>query len=143
MSNSEGSPPLIVETIDNTAIIRFNHLSRRNSLSQVILDLLEDSLVHLLSRNDLRALIFTGSEDVFASGADILELSRLTPGTAFDFAKRGQTVFQNIADSTVPSIAAINGYCMGGGLDLALACDIRIASRKAVFVHPGARLGII
>jgi enoyl-CoA hydratase/carnithine racemase len=59
------------------------------------------------------------------------------------FSKFGQDLFQTIADARQLTIAAINGYCMGGGLDLALACDIRVASTSAVFSHPGARLGII
>ena len=88
-------------------------------------------------------MVFTGTGDVFASGADIVELTRLNPETAAAFSQRGQALFQMIAVARQTTIAAINGYCMGGALDLSLACDIRVASRKAVFAHPGARLGII
>lgn len=80
---------------------------------------------------------------MFASGANIRELRTLTPATAREFAVRGQRLFQRIADARQLTIAAVNGYCMGGGLDLALACDVRVASTGAVFAHPGARLGII
>lgn len=80
---------------------------------------------------------------MFASGADIRELAQLDPAAALEFSKLGQDLFQTIADARQITIAAINGYCMGGGLDLALACDFRVASKAAVFAHPGARLGII
>ncbi len=80
---------------------------------------------------------------VFASGADIRELTNLDSASAREFAKTGQVLFQTIASAHQVTIAAVNGYCMGGGLDLALASDIRLASANAVFAHPGARLGII
>lgn len=96
-----------------------------------------------MPRDDIQSIIFTGTDDVFASGANIRELTQLNPESAKDFAKFGQTLFQMIADARQVTIAAINGYCMGGALDLALACDLRVASKDAVFAHPGARLGII
>ncbi|HYH84288.1 MAG TPA: enoyl-CoA hydratase/isomerase family protein, partial [Pyrinomonadaceae bacterium] len=77
------------------------------------------------------------------SGADIRELQSLTPESAREFAARGQQLFQRIADARQLTIAAVNGFCMGGGLDFALACRVRVASHQAVFAHPGARLGII
>jgi enoyl-CoA hydratase/carnithine racemase len=85
----------------------------------------------------------TGTGDIFASGANIRELRSLTPASAKEFSRRGQQLFQRIADAPQLTIAAINGYCMGGALDLVLACDVRCASPNAVFAHPGARLGII
>jgi enoyl-CoA hydratase/carnithine racemase len=91
----------------------------------------------------VRAVVFTGAGDVFASGADIRELQLLTPDSAREFALRGQRLMRKIADAPQLTVAAVNGYCMGGGLDLALACDLRVASPSAVFAHPGARLGII
>jgi enoyl-CoA hydratase len=97
----------------------------------------------LFSRSEIQALIFTGTADVFASGANIRELAQLDTESALRFSKFGQELFQSIAACGKLTIAAINGYCMGGGLDLALACDIRVASTNATFSHPGARLGII
>jgi enoyl-CoA hydratase len=97
----------------------------------------------LLPRDDIEAIILTGTSDVFASGADIRELAQLNPASALEFSRFGQDLFQSIADARQVTIAAINGYCMGGALDLALACDIRVAASTAVFSHPGARLGII
>jgi len=134
----------IVTTIDHTiAVIRFNQPAQRNPLSITTLHDLEKVLSELAGRDDVEALIFTGTADVFASGANIRELAELNPTSALLFSQLGQRIFQTIADATQLTIAAINGYCMGGALDLALACDIRVASTNAVFAHPGARLGII
>jgi enoyl-CoA hydratase len=100
-------------------------------------------LAALLARDDIKALIFTGTGDVFLSGANIRELAQLDAEGALEFSTFGQNIFQTIAEAKQITISAINGYCMGGGLDLALACDIRVASEAAVFSHPGARLGIM
>lgn len=136
-------PPLVVQDSGAFIIIRLNRPRERNPLSRPTLHALEQAFDRHAARTDLTAIIITGSEDVFASGADIRELQHLTPAAARDFSERGQRLFQKIADAPVPSIAAVNGYCMGGGLDLALACRARVASPLAVFAHPGARLGII
>ncbi|MCA1815688.1 MAG: enoyl-CoA hydratase/isomerase family protein [Acidobacteria bacterium] len=135
--------PVFVEERDSTAIVRINRPAERNSLSVATLEELASTIERLAARADLRALVFTGAGDVFASGANIRELRELTPESARGFARRGQRLMQRIADATQLTVAAVNGYCMGGGLDLALACDLRVASPAAVFAHPGARLGII
>ncbi len=129
---------LIVESRSSTAIVRINRPAERNSLSIATLEELDSIVSALTARTDVTAIIFTGTGDVFASGADLRELSALTPATAREFAMRGQRLFQKIADATQLTIAAINGYCMGGGLDLALCCDLRCASPEAVFAHPGS-----
>jgi enoyl-CoA hydratase len=124
-------------------VIRFNRPAQRNPLSISTLHDLESTLLELIPRDDVRALIFTGTADVFASGANIRELAQLDSISALQFSQLGQRVFQRLADAPQLTIAAINGYCIGGALDLALACDIRIASMNAIFAHPGARLGIV
>jgi enoyl-CoA hydratase len=134
---------LVVEARSSITIIRINRPAERNSLSVATLEELDSIISALTARGDISAIIFTGTGDVFASGANIRELSALTHATAKEFATRGQRLFQKIADAPQLTIAAVNGYCMGGGLDLALACDLRCASPRAVFAHPGARLGII
>jgi enoyl-CoA hydratase len=139
----ENSPAIVTEFRASIAIVRFNRPAERNPLSLATLQELLNTLSALTSRNDVTAVIFTGTDDIFLSGADIRELALLDPDTASAFSKLGQNVFQTIAEAEQITIAAINGYCMGGGLDLALACDVRIASKTAVFSHPGARLGII
>jgi enoyl-CoA hydratase/carnithine racemase len=122
-------PPssLITELDGSVAIIRFNRPAERNPLSIDTLNELRTSFSTTAASSNVEAIIFTGTDDVFASGADIRELTTLNPASAREFS----------------TIAAINGYCMGGALDLALACDIRLASANAIFAHPGARLGII
>jgi enoyl-CoA hydratase len=144
MSGNETSRrAVVVETHHPYAIVRLNRPAERNSLSVATLEELDEAVSDLTVRSDISAFIFTGTGDVFASGVDIRELSALTPATAREFAARGQRLMQKIDDAPQLTIAAINGYCMGGGLDLALACDVRCASPNAVFAHPGARLGII
>ena len=138
-----GDSSLLIEIHDSAAVVRFNRPSHRNSLSVSILQELSSTLSGLLIRPDIHAIILTGSGDVFASGADISELVQLDPTAAHAFSRLGQQTFQQIADAKQVTIAAINGYCMGGGLDLALACDIRVASTDAVISHPGAKRGII
>lgn len=127
----------------HAAVIRINRPEQKNSLSAETLRELDEAFSSLSARDRLDAIVFTGARDVFASGADIRELQTLTPDTALDFAGRGQRLFQKISEARQLTIAAVNGYCMGGGLDLALSCRVRIASHTAVFAHPGARLGVI
>jgi enoyl-CoA hydratase len=134
---------IVTDVIGSVAVIRFNRPAERNPLSSATLNELRSAVSSLTAREELIAIIFTGMDDVFASGADIRELAQLDTATAFEFASFGQKLFQTIADARQVTIAAINGYCMGGALDLALACDIRIAAPQAVFAHPGARLGIV
>jgi enoyl-CoA hydratase len=142
--NRTGQPPQIITQIKGpTAIVRFDRPAQRNSLPVATLAILQLEISGLLERSEIRSIVFTGSDDVFLSGADISELSALDQEHARHFSERGQQLFQQISDLGKITVAAINGYCIGGGLDLALACDLRIASASAVFSHPGARLGII
>jgi len=91
----------------------------------------------------LKRLIITGNDKFFSAGADLNELSQLTAAQAFEFSRQGQALMLAIDQFSVPVIAAIRGYCMGGGMDLALACDYRIAAPNAVFGHRGASLGVM
>ena len=136
-------PPVCIEERGALAVIRISRPEQRNSLSAATLSELEQAFSNLSARDRISAVIFTGTDDVFASGADIRELQTLTPDSAREYALRGQRFFQLIADARQLTVAAVNGYCMGGGLDLALACRLRVASHQAVFAHPGARLSII
>lgn len=136
--------PILVEYQAAQAIIRLNRPAERNPLSVEILEKLDAIISAITARSDIDKLIFTGAGDVFASGANIREVAMLTGASAARlFAERGQRLMQKIACAPQLTIAAINGYCMGGGLDLALACRLRFASKESVFAHPGARLGII
>ncbi|HEY1404515.1 MAG TPA: enoyl-CoA hydratase/isomerase family protein [Pyrinomonadaceae bacterium] len=142
----ETRPGVVVETreaCESIIVIRLNRPAERNPLSIATLEELDRLVSTLSTRTDISAIIFTGTGDAFASGANIRELRALMPATASEFSRRGQRLMQRIADVPQLTIAAVNGYCMGGGLDLALACDLRCAARAAVFAHPGARLGVI
>jgi enoyl-CoA hydratase len=143
MSGEPGPPHVVVEERSALAVIRIERPAQRNSLSVATLSKLDAAFSSLAARTDIDAVIFTGTRDVFASGADIRELQTLNPDSARAFAERGQRLFQRINAARQLTVAAVNGYCMGGGLDLALACRVRVAAHSAVFAHPGARLGII
>jgi enoyl-CoA hydratase len=134
---------VIVGACHSFSIIRLNRPSARNPLSIATLEELDEVVSALTASADINAIIIIGTDDVFASGADIRELRTLTIETAREFSMRGQRLMQKIADAKQLTIAAINGYCMGGALDLALACNLRCASPNTIFAHPGARLGII
>lgn len=103
------------------------------ALEGVFLDLNNDSSVVVV--------ILTGTSGVFSAGADLEEIAKLTAPR--EYSLRGQALMSLIGRSERTSIAAIDGFCIGGGFDLALACDIRIATSRAIFQYPGARLGII
>lgn len=130
----------ITEIIENIVIVRFNRPEIRSPLSIAVLEELHRSIHDLHGR---KALIFTGRDGVFASGADLREVAGITVETAREFALRGQKLMNKIAALPIPTIAAVNGFCFGGALDLALACGRRIASPDASFSHPGATLGIM
>jgi enoyl-CoA hydratase/carnithine racemase len=91
----------------------------------------------------VKKVVFTGREGVFASGADLREIANVTGDSASEFALRGQRLMDSIASLGALTIAAVDGFCFGGALDLALACKMRIASPQSLFSHPGASLGII
>ncbi len=89
------------------------------------------------------AILLTGTDKCFAAGADLAEVGALDALEALRFSALGQGLMRKIEQHTRPVGAAIRGYCLGGGLDLALACHLRMASTDAIFGHPGAGLGII
>jgi enoyl-CoA hydratase len=132
-----------IEYRDKATIVQFTRPETRNPLSVTVLDQLDEIVDDVGDRSELVALIFTGMDESFASGADLREIAAITAEAAPDFARKGQDLMAKIARLSQTTIAAINGFCFGGALDLTLACDWRIASPNARFAHPGTGLGII
>jgi len=128
--------------IEDTFIVRFTRPEIRNPLSREVLKRLH-YLIESLDEVAVNKLIFTGSGDAFASGANLNEIASLSADEAPEFARLGQSLMQKIDELPLLVIAAINGHCFGGALDLAVSCDKRIASPNAKFAHPGSGLGII
>lgn len=113
-----------------------------NVLDEQALDELEDLLNHLQGEG-VKAVVLTGQGRAFAAGADVKAMAEMDPEAARAFSLKGNRIFQQMEDHPAVFIAAINGYALGGGLELALACDLRLASSKAVFAQPEIGLGII
>lgn len=135
------SNELNIEQTDEAMIVRFTRPGMRNPLSREVVEWLHEIVDSI--DGGVKKLIFTGSGDAFASGANLNEIAELSPDDAPEFARLGQSLMQKVDELPQLVISAINGHCFGGALDLALACDIRIASPNAKFAHPGAGLGII
>jgi len=113
-----------------------------NALNSTILNELGD-FVAKLDPDKTRVLVITGEGKAFVAGADISEMAHLSEEEGLAFGRRGAAVFKKIEDLPFPVIAAVNGFALGGGCELAMACDIRIASKKARFGQPEVGLGII
>ena len=125
------------------AVATINRPKALNALnSEVLSDL--DELVQTVSADaDIRALVITGSgEKAFVAGADIGEMSTLTPAEGEAFGKKGNDVFRKLETFPIPVIAAVNGFALGGGCEISMSCDIRICSENAVFGQPEVGLGI-
>ena len=130
----------------NCAVLELSSSEGTNILAMARVRALLEAIQGLndeTQRGRMKALIITGNDKFFSAGADLNEISQLTAPQAFEFSRAGQALMQAIDNFPVPVIAAIRGYCMGGGMDLALACDYRIAAPNAVFGHRGATLGVI
>ncbi|MEP7038597.1 MAG: enoyl-CoA hydratase/isomerase family protein [Acidobacteriota bacterium] len=135
--------PILTTRYGNDLVVRFIRPKARNPLSIAALESLHKFIDLISSTTEIKKVIFTGTDDVFASGADLREIAQITEDSAKNFAVRGQSLMNKIARMRQPTIAAINGFCFGGALDLVLACNKRIGSPSAIFCHPGVSLGII
>ncbi len=116
----------------------------RNALTEAMLEQVERALTEIESEGErVRALVVRGDETVFSGGADIARVAAQGPAAARNLALRGQRVLNRLEQLSIPTIAAIEGDCFGGGLELALACHLRIASRRVQFALPEITLGIV
>jgi enoyl-CoA hydratase len=139
-----GYENLLFDVKDQIARLTFNRPAVLNALNLRTLDELADCLESVRRDDAIRVLILTGGgEKAFVAGADINELARQTPLEGKDTALRGQGVFGRLERLGKPSIAAINGFALGGGCELALACTMRIASRNAKLGQPEVKLGVL
>jgi enoyl-CoA hydratase len=128
---------------NNISIITINRPKALNALNTAVLKEL-DKVLDEIDQDRIRAVIITGSGDKsFVAGADISEMHKLTKTEGETFGKTGNEVFRKIEIFPIPVIAAVNGYALGGGCELAMSCDIRICSENAVFGQPETGLGII
>ncbi len=124
------------------AVLTINRPKALNALNSAVLDELNET-IDSIDLNEVRALIITGAgEKSFVAGADIGEMSTLTKAEGEAFGKKGNDVFRKIETLPIPVIAAVNGFALGGGCEISLACDIRICSENAVFGQPEVGLGI-
>ncbi len=134
---------LLLEKKDATAIIRLNRPEVLNALNGELLGALAECLRELEKDEAVAVIVVTGAgERSFAAGADISEMQNLAPARALDWARFGQRVFDRLEAMPQPVIAAVNGFALGGGNELAMACDFRLASEKAKFGQPEPGLGV-
>ena len=124
--------------------ITLNRPTKLNALNAATIAEIDAAVEQALDDAQVRGIILTGSgEKAFVAGADIAELAALTPAQAARAAERGQEAFMRIEESTKPVIAAVNGFALGGGCELAMACHMRVASENARFGQPEVNLGLL
>lgn len=125
------------------ATVTVDYQAKLNILGRVRTERLRDAFLEMATDEDLRAVVLTGAgERAFIGGADITEMVEFTPATARTFITTLHEACQSIRDLPVPVIAKIDGYCLGGGLEVAAACDLRIASDRSTFGMPEVRVGL-
>jgi enoyl-CoA hydratase len=132
-----------LEIADGIATILLNRPDALNALSASVLDELDAILGKLETHSDVKGAIVTGSGRAFVAGADIEEIQSLDRESGLAFARRGQGVFDRLEQLELPVVAAVNGFALGGGCELAMACHMRLASEKARFGQPEVKLGIL
>lgn len=135
---------LLFEVKNKIAFITVNRPDKLNALNKETLKELKTCFEQIRDDNEINVVIITGAgEKAFVAGADIAELNKLDLSTGESFAEIGQGIFSLIENLNKPVIAAVNGFALGGGCELAMACHIRFASDKAKFGQPEVNLGII
>lgn len=135
-------PYVLVEKKDSVAVITVNRPEALNALNSEVLGALDEAVDDVLNDDSVRVIVFTGAGRAFVAGADIGEMADLGMEEGRAFGRRGQILFRKIERAEKPTIAAVNGFALGGGCELAMACDMRIASEYAVFGQPEVGLGI-
>jgi enoyl-CoA hydratase len=134
---------LQLEVKDQIALVTINRPEALNALNTRFFNEMDQVVADLRTHPDLRVMIITGSGKAFVAGADIAEMVDKTQEEGSAFSRLGQNTFKSFGEMDIPVIAAINGFALGGGLELAMGCDFRIASSKARFGQPEVNLGLI
>ena len=133
---------VLFEKKENIAIIKINRPEAMNALNGDVLNAIDAAVDQAMADDEVRVVIFTGEGKAFVAGADIAQMSVMNEKEGYDFGVLGSRVFRKIEMMDKPSIAAVNGFALGGGCELAMSCDIRYASAKAKFGQPEVGLGI-
>jgi len=135
---------IIFKVEDEIALITFNRPKALNALNQDLLTEFSQALDEIAENEEIRVLVLTGTGDkAFVAGADITELAKFNPLEAKLFSRKGQTTINKLQELAIPVIAAVNGFALGGGSEIALACDFIYASENANFGLPEITLGLI
>ena len=134
---------ILLEKKGSIAVATINRPKALNALNSQVLEDLNELLDLVNADEEIRALVLTGSgEKAFVAGADIAEMSTLTKTEGEAFGKKGNDVFRKLETLPIPTVAAVNGFALGGGCELSMSCDIRICADTAVFGQPETGLGI-
>lgn len=131
------------EISEGIALVTINRPEALNALNTRFFREMDDVVDTISANPDVKVMVITGSGKAFAAGADIAEMVNKNPEEGTAFSKTGQNTFNSLGKIEIPVIAAINGFTLGGGLELAMGCDFRIASSKAKFGQPEVSLGLI
>jgi enoyl-CoA hydratase len=134
---------LKTEVADAVAVVTVSRPQAMNALNTRFFQEMDALVAEIAGRADVKAVVITGDGKAFVAGADIAEMVGKTPDEARAFSRLGQQTFRSLELLEKPVIAAVNGFALGGGCELALACDFRIASTKAKFGQPEVNLGLI
>ena len=135
---------ILLEREGHTLILTINRPTKLNALNQATLQELKEVMQMVDEDNAIRGVIITGAGDrAFVAGADISEFEELNEMNGRKFSEEGQEIFQSIEDCLTPIIAVVNGFALGGGCELAMACHMRVASEAAKFGQPEVNLGIM
>ena len=128
---------------NSIAIVTVSRPQALNALNTRFFAEMDDLIITISARNDVKVMIITGEGKAFVAGADIAEMVDMSPEQGSNFSRIGQNTFRSLEKLEIPVIAAINGFALGGGCELAMACDLRIASSLAKFGQPEVNLGLI
>jgi enoyl-CoA hydratase len=135
---------IIFDVIDNVAVLKFNRPKALNAVNPDVFEEMHDALDRIEKERSINVLILTGEgEKAFVAGADIAHMIKLTPLQAKEFSRNGQDLLFRLGKLPIPVIACVNGFALGGGCEIAMACDFIYASENAKFGQPEITLGLI